>query len=210
MLLTWTAKEATNHFIKLYTCYLTSLISPTWRYSKDEELRANLLPTTGWYNPLPTVSGVQTILVVWLRVAWRSKYCRCMAHPGSVYDEVTRSRLNSSGLLAVATTEIVPFGTWKQALMSDEIDLAGPKKKRKKMADTVQIHGEATCRNERRENFGQARGSPIQLSEGKDGETSVAEADPILMLVIWWHPICKLIEMKVLALCVWYMWCQAD
>ena len=66
--------------------------------------------------------------------------------------------------------------------MSDQIDLAGPKKKRKKMADTVQIRGEATCRNVRRENFGQARGSPIQLSEGKDAKT--CEADPILMLVI--------------------------
>ena len=53
--------------------------------------------------------------------------------------------------------------------------------------DTVQIRGEATCRNVMPENFGQARGSPIQLSEGKDGETSEAEAeaDPILMLVIW-------------------------
>ena len=56
--------------------------------------------------------------------------------------------------------------------MSDEIDLAGPKKKRKKMADTVQIHGDAM------------RSEKILVRRGQR-KTQRREADPILMLVIW-------------------------
>ena len=145
---------------------------------------------------LPTVSGVQTILVVWLRVAWRSKYCRCMAHPGSVYDEVARCRLNRASLLAVDVRSLWHIETTIEV----RSNWSGGSKKETQKMDTVQIRGEATCRNVMPENFGQARGSPIQLSEGKDGETSEAEADPILMLVIWWHPMCKLIE--ALAVCL--------